>query len=304
MKIIFFGTGDFSVKILKGLIDLNQEVLAVVSQPDKVNGRNNKVTFSPIKMFCLQNDIPIFQFDKLNKEGEDTLKNFEPDLFITASYGQIIKQNILDIPKFGTVNVHPSLLPKYRGPTPIQTAILNGDKVTGVTLMKTDIGLDTGDIILYKEMQILEEDTSSSVFDKLSTLSIDCLKELFSNFDYYINNATPQDDSKVVMSKMINKQDYLLDFNNNTINLINKIKALENCYFNYLDKRYKILKAVADNLKGNAGEILECSAKTGLIIATKDSSIKVVTIQPEGKSKMDAKSFMNSGKFKKGNVIK
>ena len=130
LKIVFFGTGDFSLKILKGLLDLKQEIIAVVSQPDKVNGRNNKLTFSPIKQFCMQNSIPLFQFEKLNREGEEVIKAFTPDLFVTASYGQIIKQHILDIPKFGTLNVHGSILPKYRGATPIQSAIMNGENVT------------------------------------------------------------------------------------------------------------------------------------------------------------------------------
>ena len=156
MKIVFFGTGEFSATILKGLIDNNYNVVAVVSQPDKVNARNNKIVFSSIKKYCLEKNLPIYQFNKLNIEGEEILKSFDADLFITASYGQIIKQNILDIPKLGIVNVHTSLLPKYRGPAPIQWAILNGEKKTGVTIMRTELGLDTGNIYLQKEIQILD----------------------------------------------------------------------------------------------------------------------------------------------------
>ena len=181
MKIVFFGTGEFSATILKGLIDNNHNVVAVVSQPDKVNARNNKIVFSSIKKYCLEKNLPIHQFNKLNIEGEEILKGYDADLFITASYGQIIKQNILDIPKLGTVNVHTSLLPKYRGPAPIQWAILNGEKKTGVTIMRTELGLDTGNIYFQKEIAIEPEDTSSSVFNKLATLGIECLEEFLNN---------------------------------------------------------------------------------------------------------------------------
>ena len=152
MRIVFFGTGDFSAKILTGLLDAGRDVVAVVSRVDKVNARNNQIVFSPIKKLCLEKGIKLLQYAKLNLEGEEELKALNPDLFITASYGQIIKQNILDIPKIMTVNVHASLLPKYRGPAPIQGAIIGGEKTTGITIMKTELGMDTGDMFLKKEM--------------------------------------------------------------------------------------------------------------------------------------------------------
>ena len=304
MKIIFFGTGEFSTTILKGMIDDNREVVAVVSQPDKVNARNNKVVFSSIKQFCLNNNIPLYQFDKLNTEGEDILKSYNPDIFVTASYGQIIKKNILDIPKYGTINVHASILPKYRGPAPIQWAIMNGEKKTGITIMKTDIGCDTGDIYFSREIQIENEDTSTSVFNKLATLGVDCVKEFFDNFEKYKDNHIPQDEKKATYFPMIKKEDYLLDFNTCSFDLCNKIRALENCYFMYKGMRFKVLFAVPNEKTGEAGEILSCNGKTGLIIGTKDRSIEVITIQPEGKQKMFALQYMNSNKFTLGDVIK
>lgn len=304
MKIIFFGTGEFSTTILKGMIDDNREVVAVVSQPDKVNARNNKVVFSSIKQFCLNNNIPLYQFDKLNTEGEDVLKSYNPDIFVTASYGQIIKKNILDIPKYGTINVHASILPKYRGPAPIQWAIMNGEKKTGITIMKTDIGCDTGDIYFSREIQIENEDTSTSVFNKLATLGVDCVKEFFDNFEKYKDNHIPQDEKKATYFPMIKKEDYLLDFNTCSFDLCNKIRALENCYFMYKGMRFKVLFAVPNEKVGEAGEILSCNGKTGLIIGTKDRSIEVITIQPEGKQKMFALQYMNSNKFTLGDVIK
>ena len=303
MKIIFFGTGKFSATVLKGLVDNGYNVIAVVSQPDKVNGRNNKIIFSDIKKYCIDNNIQIFQFEKLNKEGEEILKALNPDIFVTASYGQIIKQNILDIPKYGTINVHASLLPKYRGPAPIQWAIMNGEKKTGITIMKTDIGLDTGDIYFEKEIDILPEDTSSSVFEKLSTLGVECLKEFFTKFDYYINNRTKQNEAEATYFPMIGKEDYKLDFNMRAKDLCNKIRALENCYFIHKGVRYKVQFAVPYLKQGEVGEVLVANAKNGFVIACGDTAIEVVTIQPEGKQKMFALAFMNSNKFKVGEII-
>ncbi len=303
MKIVFFGSNEFSLKILCGLIEMGQQVVGVVMQPDKVNARNNKIVFSPLKKYCLDNNIKLFQFEKLNKEGEQPLKELNADLFITASYGQIIRQNILDIPKFATINVHTSLLPKYRGSAPVQYAILNGEKVTGVTIMKTELGLDTGDIYLQKQIEILDDDTTSSMFNKLSTLGVDCLKEFFNNFDYYINHHTPQDESKASYYPMLKKEDYLLDFNAQDFELINKVRALENCYFVYYGVRYKVLKIQRANLKGKAGEVLTCSSKAGLIIGCKNGAVEILTIQPEGKQPMPAKAYMNANKFRVGDII-
>lgn len=303
MKIVFFGSNEFSTDILKGLIEMGQEVAAVVMQPDKVNARNNKVVFSPLKKFCLEKDITLFQFNKLNLEGEQPLKEIDADLFITASYGQIIKQNILSIPKFATINVHTSLLPKYRGSAPVQYAILNGERVTGVTIMKTELGLDTGDIYLQKQIAIEDDDTTSTMFKKLSNLGVVCLKEFFNNFDYYINHHTKQNESQASYFPMIKKENYLLKFNSENYKIVNKIRALENCYFIYNGSRYKVIKATNCNLTGKEGEIVACNSKLGLIIACKNGSVEVVTIQPEGKQPMPAKAYMNANKFKLGSFI-
>lgn len=303
MNIVFFGTGKFSATVLEGMIKDGQNVVAVVTQPDKANARNNKIVFSSIKQYCIDNSIPCYQFSKLNLEGEEVLRSHNPDLFVTASYGQIIKQNILDIPKYGTINVHASLLPKYRGPAPIQGAILNGEKKTGITIMKTELGLDTGDIYFMREIDILPEDTSSTLFDRLAILGVECLHEFFSRFDYYIENHTPQDHAKSSYFPMIKKEDYLLDFNMCAYDLCNRIRALENCYFIYKGARYKVLFAVPNDLRGEVGEVLKCNSKDGLIIGCRDTSIEVVTIQPEGKQKMFALQYMNSNKFNLGDII-
>lgn len=303
MKIIFFGTGEFSATILRGLIDMGQEVVAVVSQPDKVNGRNGKVTFSKIKTTCIELGIPLYQFNSVSKEGEEVLKGYSPDLFVTASFGQIIKQNILDIPKFGTINVHASLLPKYRGSSPIQWAIMNGETKTGITIMQTVLAVDAGDMFLQREIEIAEDDTTSSVFNKLATLGVDCLREFFENFDYYVTHGKAQNESEMTYYPMIKKEDYLIEFDHTSKDVHNKVRALENCYFVFKGVRYKVLKTAVCNLTGKVGEVLKADSKNGLIIGTKDFSIEIKTIQPEGKQKMDAKAYMNSNKFKVGDII-
>lgn len=303
MRIVFFGTNEFSATILKGLLDANRNVVAVVSQPDRINGRNNKIILSAVKKLAIEKNIPIYQFEKLNKEGEEILKSYTPDLFITASYGQIIKQNILDIPKYGTVNVHASLLPKYRGPAPIQWAIINGESKTGITIMKTDIGMDTGDIYFKKELEISAIDTATSVFDKLATLGVECINEFLDKFDYYKDRHFPQDNSQASYYPMIKKEDYLINFNTNAKSLCDKIRGLENCYFIYNGTRYKVQFASISELEGKPGEILACDGKNGLIIATADKAIEIIYIQPEGKQKMLALSYMNSNKFKQGDII-
>ncbi len=303
MRIVFFGTGEFSTTILDGLVGNGYNVVAVVSQPDKVNARNNKIIPSPIKTYCIKKNIPIYQYNKLNIEGENDLKNLSPDIFITASFGQIIKQNILDIPKFGTFNVHASLLPKYRGSSPIQWAIMNGEKTTGITIMRTELGLDTGDIYLQREINIDAIDTMTSVFSKLATLGVECLFEFLNNFKYYTERPIKQNEEEATYFPMLKKEDYLLDFNAKSEYLCNKIRALESCYFIYNNQRYKVAFASISDREGIPGEILSCDGKHGLIIATNDSAVEIIYIQPEGKQKMLALSYMNSNKFKLGDII-
>ncbi len=306
MRIVFFGTNEFSTTILSGLVNKGYNIVAVVSQPDKVNGRNNKITFSPIKKYCLDKNIPIYQFNKLNIEGEEILRLLNADIFITASYGQIIKQHILNIPKLGTFNVHGSLLPKYRGPAPIQWAIINGEKTTGVTIMRTELGVDTGEMFIKREIPILDTDTSSSVFNKIATLGVECLTEFLDNFDYYINNGEKQNDNEASYYPMLKKEDSLINFDTPAGELCNLIRGREmnaTCYFVYKNLRYKVFFAKTTEYTGRAKEILFADNKNGLIIATNDKSIEILDFQPEGKQRMQAKAYMNSNKFVVGDII-
>lgn len=304
MNIVFFGTSNFSKLVAERIINSNHKIIAIVSQPDKVNGRNNKVTFNEMKVFALEHNIPIYQFAKLNLEGEDILKSLNADLFVTASYGQIIKQNILDICPI--INVHGSLLPTYRGPAPIQWCLINGESKTGVTIMRTELGVDCGEMYLKKELEILPTDTSDTLFEKLGVLGGEAIVEFLDNFNDLITKGKKQNEEEKTYYPMLTKEMCLLNFNQTSIKLVNLIRGLSTCntaYFMHNNVRYKVLFASVVEGSGKAGEVLEASAKKGLIIATADSAIRIEIIQPEGKKQMSAKDFCNGGKIKVGESI-
>lgn len=243
MNIVFFGTNEFSARVAESILNSKHKILAIVAQPDKANSRGGKVKFNALKQFAIDNNIPLHQFAKLNIEGEDILREYNADFFVTASYGQIIKQNILDLPKYSIVNVHGSLLPKYRGPAPIQWAIINGEKVTGVTIMKTELGLDCGEMYLKKELEILPTDTSDSVFYKLSTLGGEAIVEFLDNAEYYISRGVAQDESQKTYFPMLTKEMAKIDFNMPSEKLVNLIRGQYSCntmYFTHNNARYKV----------------------------------------------------------------
>lgn len=315
MKVVLFGTSKFSELVAEGLMSSKHEIVAVVTQPDKVNGRNNKVSFNELKLFAIKNNIPCYQFEKLNRDGEEILKNIDADCFVTASYGQIIKQNILDICPI--YNVHASLLPQYRGSSPIQWCLINGEKKTGITIIKTELGLDCGEMYLTKELAIEPTDTSDSLFEKLGVLGAKAIVEFLDNIQFYLQNATPQDESKMTYFPMLKKEMAELNFDNASEKIVNLIRGLSTCmtaYFTHNNLRYKVIFASivsAEKLQEinpnfaseKAGTVLVSSGKKGLVIRTKDGAIEILKMQPEGKSCMNAKDFCNSGKIKVGDLI-
>lgn len=315
MNIVLFGGANFSVLVAEKLINSSHKILAVVTQPDKINGRNNKIKFSQLKNFAIKNNIKCYQFENLNRDGEEVLKNLNADCFITASYGQIIKQNILDICPI--YNVHGSLLPQYRGSAPIQWCLINGEKKTGVTIMKTELGLDCGEMYLQKEIDILDDDTSDSLFEKLGNLGGDAIVEFLDNIDYYKQNATEQDESKMTYFPMLKKEMSELNFNEESEKIVNLIRGLSTCmtaYFTYNNARYKVIFAskvddeklnnLCPNFKGiPAGSVISATGKTGLVVRTKDGAIEIEKIQPEGKNVMSGKEFCNGGKIKVGDKL-
>lgn len=310
MNIVFFGTENFSKTILESIIKANYKVVAVVSQNDKVSGRGNKVKFSEVKKYCIENNIPLLQYVSVSKEGEEDLKKLSADLFITASFGQILKQNILDIPKYGTVNVHASLLPKFRGPAPIEGAIISGENKTGVTIMQTDIGLDTGDIYFSKEIEILKSDTADSMFLKLANLGAKAIVEFLDNFDYYKDKHFKQDETKSSYFGKLKKEDARINFCSNTLNLVNLIRGrstTSTTYFVYNEKRIKVLFATASEFKIDydyaCGTVINANNKAGLIVKTSDGAIRLNVVQLEGKNVLNDTALLNGFKIVLGSNL-
>lgn len=297
-RIVFMGTPDFSVPVLQGLID-NYNVVGVVTQPDKEVGRKKEIEFSPIKKLALKYNIKVLQPIKIREDYQCVL-DLNPDIIVTCAYGQIIPVEILEYPKYKCVNVHASLLPKYRGGAPIHRAIINGEKETGITIMYMAPGMDDGDIISQEKVEIKENDTVGDLHDTLSVLGRDLLlKTLPSIFDG-TNNRIKQDESLVCLAKIIKKEDEIIDFENSAEDVHNKIRGLNPFPGGYalLDgKRVKFYRCRIERVNNNStpGEIYKVD-KSGIYIKTSTDSVVVEEIQIEGKRKMTVEELLNGMK--------
>ena len=292
-NIVFIGTPDFSVPVLKMLIE-NTNVLLVVTQPDKIVGKDKTVSFNPIKKLALEENIPVFQPMRIRKDFEK-LKNLDIDLIVTCAYGQIIPKEVLDMPKYGCINVHASILPKYRGSAPIQWCLFNNDDVTGVTIMYMDEGMDTGDIIKIKEIPILDSDNVGTLHDKLSKLGCDLLLEVLPTIFNKTNNRIKQGNN-YTMAPMIKREDERLDFNEEGKKIIGKIKGLNpwplaNIIIN--NQEIKVLEAEFVQKKVDNTGIIKEIDKKNLGITCKDGIIYLKKIKPSGKKVMEINSFLN-----------
>ncbi len=295
IKVVFMGTPDFSVPVLEMLI-ANYNVVLIVTNPDKPVGRGGKVAFSPVKEVALKNNIPLFQPEKIRVDYEDVLK-MEPDLIVTCAYGQIIPKEVLDYPRLGCVNVHASLLPKYRGGAPIHHAIINGDKKTGITIMYMDVGMDSGDIIAQKEIPIENDDTAETLFSKLSLLGSDFLKEILPSIINGTNNRIKQNEEDVTIAHNISPTDEIIDFTKTREEVYNQIRGLNSWpgAYTYLDgKRLKVWmsKIGAEKDYQDMGVITNIY-KDGVGVSTKDGEIILTELQIEGKKKMTAHDYLN-----------
>lgn len=298
MKILFFGTPRFAEIILQGLLDHHFDVVGVVCQNDKPAGRGKKMKSPHIVELAHNHNLPVYQFEKI-REHIDDFKAMDYDLAVTASYGKILPKNFLDIKP--CINVHPSMLPKYRGATPIQSALLNGDTTTGVTIMKTEVGMDDGDIFVQKQVQILPEDDYVSLLDKLANVGLELLVDTLKKIENGTAKRTPQDDSKATFVKLIQKEDALLDFSCNVENLVNKVRAFAEspvAFFFLGDDRIKVYKArvFSKETNGKIGEIL--STKKHFLIQAKDGVFEILKCQSAGGKVLDASAFLNGYHFK------
>lgn len=293
VKTIFMGTPEFAIPALKTLLKLS-DVVCVVTKPDALVGRKKVLTPSPIKKLAIKENIPVLTPVKLKEEYQSIL-DYEPELIVTCAYGKIVPKVILDYPKYGCINIHASILPKYRGSAPMQWAIANGEKETGITLMYMDEKMDTGDIIDIEKIPILDDDDLGSIHDKMSLLGSSILEKNFSNI---INNnisRVKQDDTKATLAPMITREMELLDFNDYGKNIINKIRAfspypLTRTMIN--NEEVKIVKAKFIRKENtNIGKLI--ITKNDLGIECLDGIIYLEIIKPVGKKEMPIKSFLN-----------
>ena len=315
MKILFMGTPDFAEESLKSIYEAGHEILAVVTNPDKPKGRGMKMVSSPVKEFALEKNIKIFQPEKVKKNEEfiNEIKKLEPDLICVVAYGKILPKEILDIPKFGSVNVHGSLLPKYRGAAPIQWAVLNGDKVTGVTTMYMELGMDTGDMILKRKVEIGENETTGELWNRLSKIGGELLVETISKIE---NGTAPREKQgdDFSLAPMLNKEMAKIDWENKTAkeikNLVRGLNPIMGAYSFYEGKKIKFWKVETytddeiiemfpelEEFKDRfldlpEGTVLFSDSKTGLYIKAKEGNIKVLEIQGENAKRMSAEDFL------------
>lgn len=299
LRIVFMGTPEFSVNVLKALID-NYKVKAVVTQPDKPVGRTGKIAKSPVKLLAEENNILVVQVNKVREEYQEII-DLEPDLIVTCAYGQIVPKELLDYPRLGCINVHASLLPKLRGGAPIHRAIMNGDSVTGITIMYMAPGMDDGDIISQREIEITDTDTASTLHDKLSKLGSELLIETLPSIIDGTNTRTKQDESLVTLAPIIKPEDEKIDFSKTTREIYNKIRGLNSfpgAYFMLDGKRFKVFESKVVNEyfpESMNGEIVKIYSD-GIGVKTSNGVIVLTVIQPEGKSKMKAKDYLNGQK--------
>ncbi len=309
MKILFMGTPDFAVPVLKELIN-KHTVTAVISQPDKPKGRGKKLQPTPVKALAEENNIPVYQPDRIkNEEFVDFLKGIEADIFVVVAYGQILSQEILDIPKYGCINVHGSLLPKYRGAAPIQWSIINGESKTGVTIMYMVKALDSGDMILKKEIEIDDEDTYETLHDKMAPLGANALIEALELIEMGNVNAEKQDDSLTCYASMITKDMGLIDWNKTSREIRNKIRGFNPvpaAYTHYKDDVIKIFKAdIIDGYEnGDCGEVLAINKKLGFAVKTGDGALMIKEVQAKGGKRMNCADYMRGHEIKVGEILK
>ena len=310
INIVYFATPEISVNTLLELIKTDSiNVMAVVTPPDKPQGRKMILTPPPVKIAAQENKIPVYQTKSIRKDDalSKTLKDLAPDFFVTFAFGQILSQEVLDIPKFGTINVHASLLPKYRGANPIQHAIVNGDKITGITTMLTSLGMDEGDMCLKEEIVISENMTDIELRKEISSLAPSLLMKTLR--ELYNKTLTPvkQNPDEATYAGKFQKPDGLIDFNDSAKNIHNKVRGLlswPGCYFEFKGKKVKILSTeiIPALEKIPAGNVMSIE-KDGIIIATGDGNIKIKEVQPESKNKMRAYDWNNSVHLKTGEII-
>lgn len=297
MRIVFMGTPDFSVPVLETLIQSNHEIVGVVTQPDKPKGRGKEIQFTPVKVKALEYQLRVYQPVKVREESfVDVLKEMDPDVIIVIAFGQILSKTVLDIPKYGCINVHASLLPKYRGAAPIQWAVIEGEEKSGITIMQMDAGIDTGDILLQKEITLDKKETGGSLFDKLSLLGGDLVLETLAIAEEGRLKPVKQEESLATKVTMFSKGFGKIDFTRPAAEIERLIRGLNpwpSAFTGLNGKTLKIWDAdvTAGDRTKEPGEIIAVT-KDSIVIQTGMEALAVKELQLEGKKRMSAEAFL------------
>ncbi|NLV89067.1 MAG: methionyl-tRNA formyltransferase [Tissierellia bacterium] len=309
MKIVFMGTPQFAVPTLEALYKEGYDIGLVITQKDKPKGRGKKILFTPVKEKAVELGLEVFQPDSINSpDAIEKISSLNPDFIVVVAYGQILKKSVLEIPKYGCYNVHASLLPKYRGAAPINWAIIDGEKETGITIMEMEEGLDTGDIVLTEAIPIENDDDAISIHDKLSILGGKLITKALEGIVEGKLEKTPQDHSLSSYASMLSKDIGKIDWNSNgesIINLIRGLKPWPSAYTDYKGETIKIHKAsLTDEIKdGVCGQIVKVD-NTGIYVITKDKIILLEEIQFPNKRKMTVEEYLRGNSIEEGIILK
>ena len=307
MKIVFMGTPDFAGASLAELLKTDHEIVAVYTQPDRPSGRGNRLTPSAVKQLALENNIPVYQPQKARAaEVIAELSAMQPDVIVVVAYGQILPQAILDIPQYGCLNVHGSILPKYRGAAPIHWAILDGERQTGVTIMQMDEGMDTGAMLAVAKEDILATDTTATLYERLKWLGAKLLVETLPKLERGELQAIPQDNSQATYTTLIKRDMEKIDPATTAVAVHNKVRALSGAFvINAAAEPLKIWQTSLEevNWGGQPGEVVKVD-KLGFVIATGQGSLRILEVQPANRKRMSAADFANGNKITTGYIFK
>ncbi len=306
MTVVYMGTPEFAVPGLKRLVEEGYAVTGVFTQPDRPKGRGNKLAKSPVKLAAEAFGIPVFQPERIRRDGVDMLRSLQPDLCVTAAFGQILSQEVLDIPRLGNINVHASLLPKHRGSAPIAYAIMGGDKTTGVTTMMMDAGIDTGDILLQKETEIREGETCAELTERLSAIGADLLIETLRKLEAGTLVRQRQNEAEMTYDPMLKKEMGLIRFDGSAeavCGLINGLNPWPSVTVSIGNEQMKLLRAVRAEAGGAPGTILTASPREGLVIACGTGAVRILEIQAPGGKRMKPEDYLRGHQIEANTVI-
>lgn len=309
MKVVFMGTPEFAVPSLRVLLENNHDVIAVITQPDKPKGRGHKLAAPPVKELAVSKGIAVYQPKRIkDREFVDILKALAPDIIVVVAFGQLLSKEILDIPHFGCINVHASLLPKYRGAAPINWSIINGDKLTGITTMFMDIGLDTGDMILKKEIEIIDEYTAEELHDRLSELGAEVLSDTIKLIEEKRTPRTVQDAAASTYAPMLTKALGKVDWSKSATSIRNLIRGVTPWPGAYTDYNGKVMKIFCtevmenNSINDDYGMIFDIT-KDSIMVKCGSGSISIKELQFENEKRMSVESYMRGHNLDKGTIL-